>query len=212
MPRALETSEIPQIIETYRQAAENAKAANFDGVEIHAANGYLIDQFLQDQTNLRTDMYGGSIENRSRFLLEITDALISVWGADRVGVHLSPLGTSHDMADSDPRALFGHVAEELGKRKIAFLFIRDVPSENSFVGELKKLFGGPVIANDTISVTQAEEMIVSGQADGIAFGRDYIATPDLVERIKASLPFNQQHPETFYGEGAKGYTDYPTHA
>lgn len=208
-PRALELSEIPQIIDSYRQAAENAKQANFDGVEIHAANGYLIDQFMRDRTNLRTDSYGGSVENRARFLLEITDAVISVWGAERVGVHLSPLGTSHDMADSNPCAIFGHVASELGKRKIAFLFIRDIIQENSIIGELRELFGGPVIANDGISVAQAEEMIAAGKADAIAFGRDYIATPDLVERIKRKLPFNTQYPETFYTREAEGYIDYP---
>lgn len=208
-PRALEISEIPHIVEAYRQAAENAKQANFDGVEIHAANGYLIDQFMRDRTNLRTDCYGGSVQNRARFLLEITDAVISVWGADRVGVHLSPLGNSHDMADSDPRAIFGHVASELGKRNIAFLFIRDLLQENSIIGEMKDLFGGPVIANDGISVAQAEEMIADGQADAIAFGRDYIATPDLVERIKRNMPFNKQYPDTFYTRTAEGYTDYP---
>ena len=124
-PRALETAEIPGIVEDFRRGAVNAKRAGFDGVEIHGANGYLIDQFLQDSTNHRTDRYGGSIENRARFLLEITDAVVDVWGPGRVGVHLRPRGEEHDMGDSDPRALFGHVAEELGKRAVAFLFIRE---------------------------------------------------------------------------------------
>ena len=192
----------------------NAKRAGFDGVEIHGANGYLIDQFLQDSTNHRTDRYGGSIENRARFLLEITDAVVDVWGPGRVGVHLRPRGEEHDMGDSDPRALFGHVAEELGKRAVAFLFIREIEAEDSLVGVLRELFGGPVIANEEMDAADGHRHVEDGRADAVAFGRDYIATPDLAERIAAGLSPNSQNPATFYPdtdeELSVGYTDYPT--
>jgi 2,4-dienoyl-CoA reductase-like NADH-dependent reductase (Old Yellow Enzyme family) len=145
-PRALETAEIPAIIEAYRQGAENAKAAGFDGVEIHGANGYLIDQFLQDSTNQRTDQYGGSIENRARFMMEVTDSVTSVWGADRVGMHIAPRGDAHDMGDSDPAALFTHVARELGKRKLAFLCARESHDRPALGPALKQAFGGVFIA------------------------------------------------------------------
>ncbi|MDN6329314.1 MAG: alkene reductase [Brachybacterium sp.] len=213
-PRALETEEIPGIVEDFRRGAQNAKEAGFDGVEIHAANGYLIDQFLQDSTNHREDRYGGSVENRARFLLEIVDAAIDVWGADRVGVHLRPRGEEHDMGDSDPRALFGHVAEELGKRAVAFLFIREIEAEDSLVGVLRELFGGPVIANEEMDAADGHRHVEDGRADAVAFGRDYIATPDLAERIAAGLSPNSQNPATFYPdtdeELSVGYTDYPT--
>ena len=213
-PRALEASEIPGIVEDFRRGAENAQRAGFDGVEIHGANGYLIDQFLQDSTNQRTDRYGGSVENRARFLLEITDAVTSVWGPGRVGVHLRPRGEEHDMGDSDPRAIFGHVAEELGKRKVAFLFIREVEEEDSLLSEIRGLFAGPVIANDEMEAADGARLIEAGAADAVAFGRDYIATPDLAERIAAGVAPNPQHKPTFYpdtGEALSvGYTDYPT--
>lgn len=208
-PRALETSEIPEIVAAYRKGAENAKLAGFDGVELHSANGYLLDQFLQDGTNQRTDQYGGSIENRARLLLEVTDAAISVFGADRVGVHLAPRGDSHDMKDSNPLALFGYVAEELGKRKIAFIFTREYLSDNSLTPEIKKRFGGPVIGNEKITIPAAEELLLSGRVDAISFGKDYISNPDLVERIAAGAELNKLVPQTIYAEGAIGYTDYP---
>lgn len=208
-PRALETAEIPGIVEAYRKGAENAKAAGFDGVEIHAANGYLLDQFLQDSTNQRTDQYGGSIENRARLLLEVTDAAISVWGAGRVGVHLAPRGDSHDMGDSDRAATFGYVARELGKRSIAFICTREKEGEDSLTPKLKELFGGVVIANERFTKAQANAWLAGGKADAVAFGIPFIANPDLPARLAADAPFNEPHPETFYGSGPVGYLDYP---
>jgi 2,4-dienoyl-CoA reductase-like NADH-dependent reductase (Old Yellow Enzyme family) len=178
-------------------------------VEVHAANGYLIDQFLQDKTNRCTDRYGGSVENRACFLLEITDAVIAVWGADRIGVHLRPRGEEHDMGDSNPKAIFGYVAAELRKRRIAFVFVREIEAEDSLPGEIKRRFGGPVIANELMSRDDGERLIEAGLADAVAFGRDYIATPDLAERLQMGLPLNTPDKNTFYGEGQVGYTDYP---
>ena len=209
-PRALEADEIPGIIAAYRKGAENAMAAGFDGVEIHGANGYLIDQFLQDSTNHRTDEYGGSVENRARFLLEVTDAVISVWGADRVGMHIAPRGDAHDMGDSDPAALFGHVASELGKRRLAFLCARESHDKPALGPALKQAFGGVFIANEGFSAESARETIAAGKADAVAFGKSAIANPDLVERIHRDAPLNAPDPETFYGQGPKGYTDYPS--
>ncbi len=179
------------------------------GVEIHAANGYLIDQFLQDSTNRRTDHYGGSIENRSRFLLEIVDAVTSVWGAGNVGVHLRPRGEEHDMGDSDPHALFSHVAEQLRRREVGFLFIREIEASDSVLARIKEVFGGPVFANEEMSSEDAERLIRDGVADAVAFGRDFIATPDLPERLATGAPLNTPDPSSFYGGGAAGYTDYP---
>ena len=208
-PRALETDEIPDIVEAYRRGAENAKRAGFDGVEIHGANGYLIDQFLQDRTNRRTDRYGGSIENRTRLLVEIADAVIGVWGADRVGLHLSPRGDSHDMGDSDPKALFTHVAAQMRKRGLAFICLREHPGADSLMGDIKDAFGGVVIANEGLTGKLAAELVRSGRADGAAFGRDFIATPDLPRRLRDGLELNQQDPSTFYSGGPRGYVDYP---
>lgn len=209
-PRALETSEIAGIVEQYRVGAENAKAAGFDGVEIHGANGYLIDQFLQDSTNQRTDEYGGSVENRARFMLEVTDAVISVWGADRVGMHLAPRCDAHDMGDSDPAATFGYVAEQLGKRGLAFLCAREsyTGTPSALGPALKKAFGGVYIANEGFSAESAREAILVGTADAIAFGKQAIANPDLVERFSKGGPLNEPVPSTFYGGGTEGYTDY----
>lgn len=207
-PRALENHEVKDLVKTYQQAGRNALMAGFDGVEIHAANGYLIDQFLQSSTNQRTDEYGGNIENRSRFLLEITDALISVWGAGRVGVHLAPACDSHDMGDDNPQELFTSIARQLGQRKIAFLFTREGQRENYLTGLIKKEFGGVVIANQGLDPQSARELIQKGTADAVAWGKYYISNPQLVEKIKNSLPLTPFHPETFYSEGARGYTDY----
>jgi 2,4-dienoyl-CoA reductase-like NADH-dependent reductase (Old Yellow Enzyme family) len=176
---------------------------------LHGANGYLIDQFLQDKTNHRTDRYGGSVPNRARFLLEIVDAVVGVWGADRVGVHLRPRGEEHDMGDSNPEAIFGYVADELAKRNIAFIFVREIEADDSLLGEIKRRFGGPVIANELMSPADGERFIEAGKADALAFGRDYIATPDLAERLQQGLPLNEPNKDTFYGEGPEGYTDYP---
>lgn len=209
-PRALETSEVQNLVQLYKKAAENAKAADFDGVEIHAANGYLIDQFLQSTTNHRTDQYGGSLENRARFLLEITDAVIPVFGAGRVGVHLAPACDSHDMADENPKETFGYVARELGKRKIAFLFFREGQREGYLTPFLKKEFGGVVIANQGLTPNLAATLIEKGDADAAAWGKYFISNPDLPERIHDDRPLSAFNPETFYSEGPKGYIDYPS--
>ena len=208
-PRALERSEIPALIEAYRLGAENAMRAGFDGVEIHGANGYLPDQFLQDSSNHRDDDYGGSIANRSRFLLEITDAAISVWGAGRVGVHLAPRGDSHSMGDSNPAALFGHVARELGQRKLAFLFVREKAGDGYLTPALKTAFGGHLIANEGIDRWKAEALIENGDADSVSFGKLFISNPDLVKRLELRTALNPYDPTTFYSPGAEGYTDYP---
>ena len=213
VPRALETEEIPAIVEAYRQGAINAKAAGFDGVELHGANGYLLDQFLQDSTNRRTDRYGGSIENRARLLLEVTDAAIGVWGAGRVGVHLAPRCDAHTMGDSDPLATFSFVARELGRRKIAFIFARESQAAPRLGPALKSAFGGVYIANEGLTRDMAEALINAGEADAVAFGKDFIANPDLPARLLKNAPLNPAQPESFHGYGrsnpVEGYTDYP---
>ena len=209
-PRALETHEIPGIVAAYRLGAENAKAAGFDGVEIHGANGYLLDQFLQDSTNRRTDDYGGEIENRARLMLEVTDACIAVWGANRVGMHLAPRGDAHSMGDSDPAATFGYVARELGKRRIAFICARESVGPNRLGPQLKQAFGGIYIANEAHTRDSAEELLRSGEADAVAFGKAFIANPDLVRRFASDAPLNAPDPSTFYGQGPGGYLDYPS--
>ncbi|HET6390151.1 alkene reductase [Hyphomicrobium sp.] len=209
VPRALELDEIPGVIADYRRGAENAKRAGFDGVEVHGANGYLLDQFLQDSTNKRTDAYGGPIENRARLMLEVVDACIEVWGADRVGLHLAPRADSHSMGDSDRLGTFSYVAREVGKRKIAFICSREYQADDWIGPELKKAFGGVYIANEKFTKESAEAVISSGAVDAVAFGKEFIANPDLPERFKLNAPLNKQDPATFYGGGAKGYTDYP---
>ncbi len=209
-PRALALDEIPAIVAAYRKGAENAKAAGFDGVEIHGANGYLLDQFLQDSTNQRTDAYGGPIENRARLLLEVTDAAIDVWGAQRVGVHLAPRGDAHSMGDSDPLATFGHVARELGRRKIAFVFARESFTKEPIGPKLKEIFGGPYIANEQFTLESAQRALDEGLADAIAWGKLFIANADLPRRFELNAPLNQPIPETFYASGPAGYIDYPT--
>lgn len=208
-PRALETSEIPGIIAAYRKGAENAQAAGFDGVEIHGANGYLLDQFLQDSTNQRTDEYGGPVENRARLMLEVTDACLSVWGANRVGMHLAPRGDAHGMGDSNPAATFSYVAKELGKRKLAFICARESVGTNYLGPQLKKAFGGIYIANEAHSRETAEMLIQTGDADAVAFGKLFIANPDLPRRFALNAPLNPPDPNTFYAQGPQGYTDYP---
>jgi len=209
VPRALELNEILGIIEAYRRGAENALRAGFDGVEIHGANGYLLDQFLQDSTNHRTDEYGGPIENRARLLLEATDAAISVWGADRVGVHLAPRGDAHDMGDSNPAATFGYVARALGHRQIAFICARESLGDHRLGPQLKKLFGGVFIANEGFTKETAGQVVAAGEADAVAFGKAYIANADLPKRFASDAPLNTPDPSTFYVPGARGYTDYP---
>lgn len=208
-PRALRTDEIPGIIQAFRKGAENALAAGFDGVELHGANGYLLDQFLQDGTNHRTDEYGGSLENRARLMLEATDAAIAVWGADRVGVHLAPRGDAHGIGDSNPAATFSHVARELGRRAIAFLCVRESLGPNRIGPQLKKAFGGAYIANEKFTRDTGNQVLADGEADAVAFGIPFIANPDLPARFARGAELNPPDPETFYGSGPKGYTDYP---
>lgn len=208
-PRALETAEIPGIVEAYRQGAENAKKAGFDGVEVHGANGYLLDQFLQSSTNQRTDQYGGSLENRARLMLEVTDAVIGVWGADRVGMHLAPRADSHDMGDANRAETFTYVASELGKRGIAFICSREKEADDSLGPQLKQAFGGVYIANERFTKDSANAALARGDADAVAFGVPFIANPDLPARLAADAPLNEPHPETFYADGAVGYLDYP---
>jgi len=209
-PRPLTTAEVKGVVEDFRRAAENAKAAGFDGVELHGANGYLLDQFLQDGSNRRTDEYGGPIENRARLLLEATDAAISVFGPGRVGVHLAPRADSHDMGDSDLAATFGYVAAELGKRGIAFLCAREYAGDDSLGVALKTAFGGVYIANEKFNRETAKAAVESGQYDAIAFGKAFIANPDLVKRLRIGAELNAWNASTFYGPDEKGYTDYPT--
>ncbi|WP_038346305.1 alkene reductase [Acinetobacter sp. A47] len=208
-PRALSHEEIQEIVAQYKHAAELAKAAGFDGVELHAANGYLIDQFLQSSTNQRDDEYGGPVENRARLLLQVVDAFIEVWGAGRVGVHLSPRSDSHDMGDENPLATFGYVVEQLDQRNIAFIFTREYEAEDSLMPKLRPKFKGVWIANEGLTAESAKRILATGQADAVAFGKQYIANPDLLDRLQHDLPLNPPHPQTFYGAGAEGYTDYP---
>lgn len=208
-PRALSLKEIYEIVAQYRRAAENAWRANFDGVELHGANGYLLDQFLQDSTNQREDGYGGPIENRARLMLEAVDAAISVWGAGRVGLHLAPRCDVHSMGDSNPRETFGYVARETGKRRIAFLCARESMAEPRLGPELKKIFGGAYIANEGLTREAAGQLLANGEADAAAFGKLYIANPDLVQRFTTNRGLNQPEPSTFYSSGVKGYLDYP---
>jgi 2,4-dienoyl-CoA reductase-like NADH-dependent reductase (Old Yellow Enzyme family) len=209
VPRALPASEIPGVIEAYRHGAELAVSAGFDGVEIHGANGYLLDQFLQDGSNHRTDAYGGSIENRARLMLEVADAVIPVWGASRVGMHLAPRGDAHSMGDSSPAATFTYAASELGKRKIAFICAREYKAADSLGPHLKQAFGGIYIMNEKFDKETAGAVISAGEADAVAFGKAYLANPDLVRRLKEGAPLNAWDASTFYSGGEKGYTDYP---
>jgi 2,4-dienoyl-CoA reductase-like NADH-dependent reductase (Old Yellow Enzyme family) len=208
-PRALDTAEIPGIVADYRRGAENALAAGFDGVEIHGANGYLLDQFLQDGSNQRTDAYGGTIENRARLMLEVTDACIAVWGAARVGMHLAPRGDSHSMGDSNPAATFGYVARELGQRGLAFLCAREALGPDRIGPQLKRAFGGIYIANEKMTGASAAELLAAGDADAVAFGQLFIANPDLPQRFQRGAALNAPRPDSFYLPTAEGYTDYP---
>jgi len=212
VPRALSLSEIPGIVSSFRLGASNAQAAGFDGVEIHGANGYLLDQFLQDGSNQRTDEYGGSISNRARLMLEVADACVSVWGAGRVGMHLAPRCDAHGMGDSDPAATFSYVAGELGRRKLAFLCARESQAEPRLGPSLKKIFGGTYIANEGLSKDSAQRLLDAGEADAAAFGKLIIANPDLPRRLATDAPLNAWDMSTFYGPDAKGYTDYPASA
>jgi N-ethylmaleimide reductase len=218
-PRALELHEISGIIEEFRSGAERALRAGFDGAEIHGANGYLPDQFLQDGTNKRTDEYGGPIENRARFLLEVTQAAISVWGADRVGVRIAPSGTYGSMSDSDPATTFGYVTTQLDRLGIAYLHVvepRIKGTEEVSHGRppiaaqhLRPKFSRTLIAAGGFTPASAEAVVTFGDADLVAFGRHFISNPDLPERLRQGLPLTRYDRSTFYGGDARGYTDYP---
>lgn len=215
VPHALTLDEIAEVVAQFRRAAANAIRAGFDGVEIHGANGYLVDQFLRDGANQRTDAYGGSIENRCRFALEVVDAVVAEIGAGRVGIRLSPVTPANDLSDSHPQALFGHLVEQLDQRGIAFLHVvegatggpRDLPGFD-YAGA-RQAFKGTYIANNGYDRQMAIDAVESGRADAVAFGRQYIANPDLVQRLKQGAALNQPDPQTFYTPGPVGYTDYP---
>jgi N-ethylmaleimide reductase len=218
VPRALETSEIPQIVKDYRRAAERAKQAGFDGVEVHSANGYLLDEFLQSKTNHRTDQYGGSVENRYRILHEVIEAVTSVWPAHRVGARLSPNGMYNDMGSLDFREQFTHVARELNRFGLAYLHVLDGLAfgfhqlgEPMTLAEFRKIFHGPLVGNCGYTQEAAEQAIAGGLADLIAFGRPFISNPDLVERFKNGWPLAEPAPMSDWSSstGAKGYTDFP---
>jgi N-ethylmaleimide reductase len=212
-PRALRTDEIPGIVEAFRLGAVRAQQAGFDFVELHGAHGYLLDQFLRDGVNDRTDRYGGSVENRARLLFEVIDAAISVFGAARVGVRISPLTPGNDMHDSDPAALVEHVARGLERRGAAFLHLRhvqhDAPAETELARLARRNFSGTLIRNGGYTRDAAEAALQAGLADAIAFGLPFIANPDLVERFAKNAPLNEVDQSTLYSPGPRGYTDYP---
>ncbi|WGR95433.1 alkene reductase [Bradyrhizobium sp. ISRA443] len=222
-PRALETSEIPLMVEAYRQAAKNALAAGFDGVEIHGANGYLIEQFLQSRSNLRTDQYGGSIENRVRFLLEVTQAAIDVWGADRVGVRLSPYGIANGSGEADPMPLYGHAIKALDKLGLAYLHFIEPRASGTGRAEVdwqnvpsamvlyRPMWSSVLVTAGNFIGESAQSAIAEGHADAIAFGRYFISNPDLPRRLQRGYPLTPYNRATFYSGEEKGYTDYPVH-
>ena len=217
VPRALDLEEIPGIVNDFRQAVINARDAGFDLVELHSAHGYLLHQFLSPSANKRTDQYGGNIENRARLVLEVVDAVSEAWGADRIGIRVSPIG-SFQNTDNGPNeeadALY--LIEELGKRGIAYLHMSEPdwaggqPYTEAFRQKVRERFHGPIVGAGAYSLEKAEDLIAKGLIDAVAFGRDYIANPDLVERLQHKAELNPQRPESFYGGGAEGYTDYPS--
>lgn len=217
-PRALQVSEIPQLLDTYAVAARNAVAAGFDGVQLHAANGYLIDEFLRNGVNARDDDYGGSPENRVRLLREVVGTLTSTIGADRTGVRLSPNGNSQGTDDSDPQSVFPVAAQALDALGIAFLELRELKPHGTYGASevpplspiIRQQYRGPLILNSDFTADTAQAALDSGIADAIAFGRPFLANPDLVERLRTGAPLNAPNPATFYARGAEGYTDYPT--
>jgi 2,4-dienoyl-CoA reductase-like NADH-dependent reductase (Old Yellow Enzyme family) len=208
-PRALSTDEVKEVVAEFYQGALNAREAGFDGVEIHGANGYLLDQFLHAGSNERTDQYGGSVENRARLHLEVADAASAVFGADRVGMHLAPRGDVMSMSDPNPREIFTYLATELGKRGLAFLMAREYYGTDRLGPALKQAFGGVYIANEKYTQAQAEQVLEAGEADAVAFGKLFIANPDLPARFARGAELNEPNPETFYTHGPEGYVDYP---
>jgi N-ethylmaleimide reductase len=209
-PRALATSEIPALVDDFRRAAANAKDAGFDGVEIHAANGYLIDQFLRDGTNKRDDAYGGSVENRTRLLREVTEAVLTVWQPGQVGVRLSPTNPFNDIADSSPQATFEKIVEQLSRYGLAYLHVVEDRTDGFDYQQLRKAYTGAYMANGGYERDSAIDAIESGQADFIAFGKLFIANPDLPERLRLNAGFNPAREDSFYAGGAEGYDDYPS--
>jgi 2,4-dienoyl-CoA reductase-like NADH-dependent reductase (Old Yellow Enzyme family) len=209
VPRELTLEEIAEVVEAYRKGAENAKRAGFDGVELHGANGYLLDQFLQDSSNKRADAYGGPIENRARLMLEAVDAAISVFGPERVGLHLAPRGDAHDMGDSDLSATFTYVARAMRERGLAFLMARERVADDRIGPQLKAEFGGVFIANEGLDPATAQALLDAGEADAVGFGKLFISNPDLPARIQAGAPLARWVAETFYTPGPEGYVDYP---
>lgn len=214
VPRAMRAEEIPRYVDMFRLASKNARSAGFDGVQIHGAHGYLIDNYLRDGVNARTDIYGGSVENRARFLLEVTDAAIGVWGAGRVGVRISPLVPFNDMTESQPEALVTYVAKELSRRTIGFLEIRHdnhtLPQEQAILAVARQHFHGVLMTNGSYTRASGEATVACGAADAIVYGRPYIANPDLVERFKRHAALNEVNYDRLYGGGTDGYSDYPT--
>lgn len=215
-PRALEIREIADIVEEFRQGAKNAKVAGFDGIEVHGANGYLLDQFLEDSTNLRTDQYGGSVENRARLLMEVIAAVSDVWGSDRVGVRLSPGGTFNDMCDCHPEQTFGYVVRHLSTLNLAYLHLIEPtpqqgehPTRDLSASFFRPIYPGTMIVAGGYTLERANAVLKSGKADLVAFGQLFIANPDLVERFRRGAPFNTPKPEAYYGGGMEGYIDYP---
>jgi N-ethylmaleimide reductase len=213
-PRELRDDEIPGIIEGFRKAATNAKAAGFDGVEVHGANGYLLDEFLRDGSNRRSGPYGGSLPNRAKLLLEVTDAVISVWGADRVGARLSPLNSYNDMRDSDPVGLTSYVAAQFNQRKIAYLHMMRADffgvQQGDVISPARAAFTGNLLGNMGYQASEANSALAAGTLNAVAFGHHYVSNPDLVARLKAGIALVEPDPSTFYSHDAKGYTDYPT--
>lgn len=209
-PRSLTISEIHGTVEDFGRGAENAKAAGFDGVELHGANGYLLDQFLQSGSNTRDDEYGGSVENRARLMLQAADAAIAVFGAGRVGMHLAPRSDAHGISDANGTETFTYVATELGRRKLAFIMTREHEAADSRGPQLRKAFGGVFVANEGFTLESANAILERGAADAVGFGKAYIANPDLVLRLREGAPLNEPKPDLFYSHEAEGYTDYPT--
>ncbi len=213
VPRALEDSEIPGIVEGFRRAAENALAAGFDGVEVHGANGYLIDQFLRDSANQRAGAYGGSRENRARFLFEVLDAVTAVWGSDRTGLRISPLNSFNSMSDRDPLGLAVWLAERLGERGLAYLHVMRADflgqQHGDVLNPVRAAYRGHLVANMGYEATEAAEAIAAGLVDAVAFGTSFLANPDLPLRLRRGAPLNTPDPATFYTPGPRGYTDYP---
>jgi N-ethylmaleimide reductase len=213
-PRALDASELPGIVEDFRRGAQNAKDAGFDGVEIHGANGYLLDQFTRDGTNKRSDDYGGSLANRLRFPLEVVDAVVKVWGADRVGYRLSPYFTGHSMSDSDPLATFTQLVDELNRRKLGYIHVIDAPKNaQRITPALRELFDGTYIVAEGFDRDSGTDALARGEADLVAYGKPFISNPDLPERYRNDKPLAEWNAATFYAAGpngdADGYTDYP---